>query len=161
MLNIDEMSRTEIQALLSQVDYGHLGCSLAGHPYVVPMNYCFADPDLYLFTTEGMKTHYMDENPEVCLQVEDLKDREHWRSAVVIGRCERIADQEEVKRITQAIKTRNPQLSPAINHTWTDVWGRGNVVAIYRIHPSEMSGRTTDGLSSKSMNAVYEAALAK
>jgi uncharacterized protein len=161
MLEIDEMGTTEIQALLSQAEYGHLGCSLAGRPYVVPMRYYFEDPNLYVFTTEGMKTRYMDENPEVCLQVEDLQDMSHWRSVVVMGRSERIADEGELERVTQAIKIRNPQLSPAINHTWTDAWGRGNVVAIYRIHPSEMTGRTTQGLSSKSMNDVYEAALAK
>jgi uncharacterized protein len=161
MLEIDEMGTTEIQTLLSQAAYGHLGCSLEGHPYVVPMRYYFENPNLYVFTTEGMKTHYMDENPEVCLQVEDLQDMSHWRSVVVMGRSERITDQDELERVTQAIKIRNPQLSPAINHTWTDAWGRGNVVAIYRIHPSEMTGRTTDGLSSQSMNDVYKAALSK
>jgi nitroimidazol reductase NimA-like FMN-containing flavoprotein (pyridoxamine 5'-phosphate oxidase superfamily) len=32
-------------------------------------------------------------------------------------------------------------------------WGRAEVVAIYRVYPSEMSGRTTDGVSSRMMIA--------
>jgi uncharacterized protein len=46
------------------------------------------------------------------------------------------------------IKERNPALSPAINRTWLDSWGRAEAIAIYRIYQSEMTGRTTDGASS-------------
>jgi nitroimidazol reductase NimA-like FMN-containing flavoprotein (pyridoxamine 5'-phosphate oxidase superfamily) len=67
MLDIDEMGSKEIQDLLQQVRYGHLGCALEGHPYVMAMHYYFENPDIYIFTTEGMKTKYIDANPEVCL----------------------------------------------------------------------------------------------
>jgi hypothetical protein len=49
----------------------------------------------------------------------------------------------------QLVKKDNPTLSPAINSTWIDSWGRAEVMAIYRIHPSEISGRTTEGISSR------------
>ena len=35
MLDIDEMSSKEIQDLLHQVGYGHLGCIHEGKPYVI------------------------------------------------------------------------------------------------------------------------------
>jgi len=35
----------------------------------------------------------------------------------------------------QLVKKDNPTLSPAINRTWIDSWGRVEVMAIYRIHP--------------------------
>lgn len=149
MLDIDEMGSKEIQDLLQQVGYGHLGCALEDHPYVVPMHYYFEDPDIYLFTTEGMKTKYIDANPEVCLQVEEVHDLLHWRSVIVTGRAERLTEQQDIDRALQFIKERNPTLSPALNRTWIDAWGRANVIAIYRIHKSEMSGRTTDGVSSR------------
>jgi uncharacterized protein len=161
MLDIDEMGTTEIQALLEQLEYGHLGCSSQGRPYVMPMHYYFENPHLYIFTTEGMKTHYMDENPEVCLQVEEIEDMAHWQSVVVMGRAERLTDKPEFDRVMQLVKVQNPKLAPAVNRTWTDSWGRGNVLAIYRILPSEMTGRTTNGLSSKSMTDVYEEAVAR
>lgn len=149
MLDIDEMTTKEIHALLQQVGHGHLGCAREGHPYVVPMHYYFDDPAIYIFTTEGMKTQYMDANPEVCLQVEEIHDLEHWRSVTVMGRAEHITEKSEIDRVMEFVKTKNPTRSPAISRTWTDAWGRENILALYRIYPSEMNGRTTDGLSSQ------------
>lgn len=149
MLDIDEMGQKEIQDFLQQLGYGHLGYIHEGKPYVMPMHYYLEDKDIYLLTTEGMKTHDIEANPEVCLQVEEIHDPLHWRSAIVTGRAERITEQQDIDRAMQFIKERNPALSPAINRTWIDSWGRAEVIAIYRIYPGEMSGRTTDGVSSR------------
>lgn len=148
MLDIYEMSSKEIQDLLQKVRYGHLGCAFEGHPYVVPMHYYFENPDIYIFTTEGMKTKYIDANPQVCVQVEEVHDLLHWRSVVVIGRAERLREQQDIDQAMQFIKERNPTLSPALSRTWIDSWGRGNVIAIYRIHNSEMTGHKTDEVGS-------------
>jgi uncharacterized protein len=149
MLDIDEMNSKEIYELLHQVGYGHLGCVHEGKPYVLPMHYYLEDSDIYLFTTEGMKTHDIDANPEICLQVEKLQDPLHWRSVIVNGHADRLTEQQDIDHAMQFIKECNPTLSPAINRTWIDSWGRAEVIAIYRIHPSEMTGRTTDGVSSR------------
>ena len=149
MLDIDEMSLKEIQVLLQKVGYGHLGYIHEGKPYVMPMNYYLQKEDIYIFTTEGMKTHDIDANPEVCLQVEEIHEPFHWRSVIVTGQAERLTEQQDVDRAMQFIKERNPTLSPAINRTWIDAQGRSEVIAIYRIYPGEMSGRTTDGVSSQ------------
>lgn len=149
MLDIDEMGQKEIHDFLQQVGYGHLGFMHEGKPYVMPMHYYLQEKDIYLFTTEGMKTHDIEANPEVCLQVEEIHGPLHWRSVIVAGRAERLTEQQDIDRAMQFIKERNPALSPAINRTWIDSWGRAEVIAIYRIYPSEMSGRTTDGVSSQ------------
>ena len=150
MLDIDEMSTKEIMDLLHKVGHGHLGFVGEGHPYVVPMHYYLRDSAIYIFTTVGMKTEYMDANPEVCLQIEEVDNLLHWRSVVVTGRAERLTVKQNIDQAMQFIKTENPTLSPALNRTWIDAWGRGEVIAIYRIYESEISGRTTDGVSSKS-----------
>ena len=149
MLDIDEMGQKEIQEFLQQVGYGHLGYIHAGKPYVMPMHYYLQDSDIYMFTTEGMKTHDIDASPEVCLQVEEIHGPLHWRSVIVTGRAERLTEQQDIERAMQFIKERNPALSPAINRTWIDSWGRAEVIAIYRIYASEMTGLTTDGVSSR------------
>ncbi len=149
MLDIDEMSSKEIQELLKEVGHGHLGCIFKEHPYVVPMHYYLEGSDIYLLTTEGMKTQAMEANPEICLQIEKVHDPAHWRSVVVIGRVERITTQPDIDQAMHFIKERNPTLSPAINRTWVDSWGRAEVIAIFRLRPSEMCGRTTTGVSSK------------
>ena len=149
MLDIDEMSSKEIHELLHQVGYGHLGCIHEGKPYVMPMHYYLEGSDIYLFTTQGIKTHDIDANPEICLQVEEIHDPLHWRSASVNGRASRLTVQEDIDRAMHSIEERNPTLSPAINRTWIDAQGCSEAIAIYRIEASEMSGRTTDGVSSR------------
>jgi nitroimidazol reductase NimA-like FMN-containing flavoprotein (pyridoxamine 5'-phosphate oxidase superfamily) len=149
MLDIDEMGKKEINELLQKVGQGHLGFALHGQPYVLPMRYYFDDPNIYIFTTTGMKTKYMDVNPQVCLQVEEVHNLEHWRSVTVIGKAEHITEHQEIDRVMEFVKSQNPNLSPALNRTWIDAWGRAEEMALYRINPHEMSGRTTDGISSK------------
>ena len=149
MLDIDEMSSKEIQEFLQQVGYGHLGFIHKGKPCVMPMHYYIEDADIYLFTTEGMKTHDIDANPEICLQVEEVHDSSHWRSVMVKGRAERLTDRQDIERVTKLTKEQNPTLTPAINRTWIDAWGRADVVVIYRISHYEMSGRMTDGVNSQ------------
>ena len=151
MLDIDEMSSKEIYELLRKIGYGHLGFIHEGKPYVMPMHYYLEDSDLYLFTTQGMKTHDININPEICLQVEEIHDPLHWRSVIVTGQAERLTDQTVIDRAMTFIKERNPKLSPAINRTWTDSWGRGEEITIYRIHTSEITGRTTEGVSSRAL----------
>jgi uncharacterized protein len=133
MLNIDEMSLKDIRKLLREVGYGHLAFIYEGKPYTMPMHYYLEDSDIYLFTTEGIKTYGMDVHPEICLQVEEIHGSLHWRSIMVNGRAERLTDRSEIERITKLIKEQNPTLTPAINRTWIDAWGRVDVVVIYRI----------------------------
>ncbi|MEX0268508.1 pyridoxamine 5'-phosphate oxidase family protein [Leptolyngbyaceae cyanobacterium UHCC 1019] len=149
MLDIDEMGHDEIHKVLQNVGFGHLGYIHEGKPYVMPMHYYLEDSDIYLFTTKGMKTHDIDVNPEVCLQVEKVDDPLHWSSVIVTGQAEQLTEQPDIDHARQFIQKQNPTLSPAINRTWIDAWGREEVVVIYRIHPREMSGRTTDGVSSQ------------
>lgn len=149
MLDVDMMSSKEIQKLLEQVGYGHLGCAFEGRPYVVPMQYYLDDSStIYIFTTKGQKTDYMDANPHVCLHVEDVDDRQHWRSVVVTGTAEAVTQQSDIDRVMQIVKERNPTtLSPAISRVWNDAMGRTNTVAIYRIHPTEITGNQTSDKS--------------
>ena len=149
MLDIDEMGQKEIHELLHKVGYGHLGCIHEGKPYVIPMHYYLQEEDIYFFTTVGMKTHDIDANPEICLQVEEIREPLHWRSVIVNGRASRLTEQPDIDRVMHLVKERNPTLSPAINRTWIDSQGRAEAIAIYRIDASEMSGRTTDGVSSR------------
>jgi nitroimidazol reductase NimA-like FMN-containing flavoprotein (pyridoxamine 5'-phosphate oxidase superfamily) len=62
---------------------------------------------------------------------------------MVTGKAERITSPEEQERAMQLITLSNPTLTPAINATRIDVWGRANDVRIYRIHPDIIDGRKT------------------
>jgi len=143
MVNIEDMTPKEMEVLLARVGFGHLGCAREGRPYVLPMHYAYDAGNIYFFTTEGMKTSYIDTNPEVCFQVEEVRDYSQWQSVVVVGRAERLTRAEDTEYAMQLLTKRDPTLSPAINATRIDVWGRSNTVALYRIKPELMDGRKT------------------
>lgn len=143
MLEIKDMSRGEMLALLLRVGYGHLGCARDGHPYIVPMHYAFDSQDLYFLTTEGTKTEFISANHEVCFQVEEVTDALHWRSVMVTGRAKRLTEWDELERAMQLITERNPTLTPALNRTEIGAWKRRNNIAVYRVRPEAVYGRTT------------------
>ncbi|HJZ82196.1 MAG TPA: pyridoxamine 5'-phosphate oxidase family protein [Pyrinomonadaceae bacterium] len=143
MLKVEDMSPAEMHALLQRENFGHLGCARDHRPYVVPMHYAYDGKELYFFTTVGMKTRYIDANPQVCLQVEEIKDSTHWRSVLVSGRASEITDKEETQRAMKFITERNPSLTPAISATQLDSMGRAVDIALYRITPELIDGRQT------------------
>ena len=143
MLKVEDMAPAEMHALLQRESFGHLGCARDGRPYVVPMHYAYDGKELFFFTTEGMKTQFIEANPKVCLQVEEITDSTHWRSVMVIGQAEQLTSAEELERAMKLITERNPSLTPAISATQLDTWGRGVDIAVYRISPDLIDGRKT------------------
>ena len=132
-----------MHAMLQRESFGHLGCARDGRPYVVPMHYAYDGKDLYFFTTEGMKTQYIQANPQVCLQIEEVRDSMNWRSVMVLGRANELTSKEEMQRAMKLITERNPSLTPAISATQIDSIGRAVDVAVYRITPEIIDGRQT------------------
>jgi uncharacterized protein len=143
MLKVEDMTPAETHELLQRQNFGHLACARDNRPYVVPMHYAYDGKDLYFFTTAGMKTRFIDTNPQVCLQVEEITDSTHWRSAMVTGQATHLIKNEEMERAMSLITARNPTLTPAINATQVDSWGREVDIALYRVTPDIIDGRKT------------------
>ena len=145
MIEVEEMDTQEVHGLLQRAGYGHLGCARNNRPYVVPIHYAYDDPDIYIFTTEGMKTEFIAANAEVCLQVEEVVDAANWKSVIATGKAELLTVKEEMEHAMQHITKANPTLTPALNKMWVDSWGRASNVTLYRIRPDMISGRKTTG----------------
>ncbi len=143
MIEVEDMRRDEIETLLSNVGYGHLGASADGQPYVVPVHYTYDKQDIYVFTTEGKKVEMIRENPKVCLQLEDVKDNENWRSVVVLGIAEQVTDKAIREKAVSLIAKVNPTLTPAVSIRWMDSWVRENIEVILKITPKQMTGRAS------------------
>ena len=141
MIEVDEMNDAEIEAVLGRLNYGHLACAKNNVPYVVPIHYAYERPFIYVYTTEGKKSEIIEENPSVCLQVEDVTDNERWVSVIVNGEAERLTDQAEREKAVAAVARINPTLTPAVSIHWMDSWVRENIEAVYRIKLLSTSGR--------------------
>ncbi|MGE3467442.1 MAG: pyridoxamine 5'-phosphate oxidase family protein [Pyrinomonadaceae bacterium] len=140
---IVDLGNDEIARLLREVNFGHLGLSRDDRPYVVPVHFAYDEPHVFFFTTEGLKTDIIDVNSTVCLQVEDVKDRENWQSVILTGKAERLISDPDKGNALELIKAVNPKLSPAWSVRWLDGWVRSNVEVIYRITPEFITGRRT------------------
>ena len=140
---IVELTKTEIGRLLRRVHFGHLGFSQGRVPYVIPVHFAYRANGIYIYTTEGLKTRILRKNPNVCLQVEDIKDSEHWESLIVVGTAEHLTDEAEIERAMKLLKALNAKLIPAWSIRWTDNSIRSNIDAVYRITAKTISGLKT------------------
>lgn len=143
VLEIEEMGNDEIHEMISSENFAHLGCSHNDTPYVVPINYAFLDPHIYIYTTEGKKSEILRSNPCVCLQIEKIKSRTEWRSVIIDVVAHQVKDVDERERAVDAILRINPTLTPAISIRWMDDWVRENIEMIFRLEPTSRSGRKT------------------
>lgn len=143
MIAVEEMDEAQIREVLKRIGYGHLGMARGGLPYVVPVHYAYDDPYIYIYTTEGRKTGIIKDNPEVCLQVEDVKSDKDWVSVIASGKAAQVTDDAERRRALELILDSNPTLTPALSIRWMDNRIRENIEVIYRIQPRMLTGRAT------------------
>lgn len=143
MIEIEEMRTNEIEELLKTVGYGHLATARNNQPYVVPVHYAYDKPLIYVYTTEGKKSEIIKVNPQVCLQVEDVKSNQDWKSVIALGDAEQVSDPAERERALKLVAEVNPTLSPAVSIRWMDSWVRENIEVILKITPRMLTGRAT------------------
>jgi nitroimidazol reductase NimA-like FMN-containing flavoprotein (pyridoxamine 5'-phosphate oxidase superfamily) len=84
--------------LLASQYLARLACAKDGRPYVVPINYAYADNSLYAFSMPGKKIDYMRANASVSILVEEMREGREWRTVVAEGRYEELPDRVGHKR---------------------------------------------------------------
>ena len=143
---IHELTPADCADVLSRSNVAHLACCHRNQPYVVPVSITY-DPRhacVFSFSSLGKKVEWMRENPNVCLEVEDVDDRFHWTTVVVFGRYDEISDSPDHKDLRQrALHLLNERsrwwLPGAAKPGGTDHRG----VVLYRIHIDRLTGRRT------------------
>ena len=141
---IHELSPHDCAEVLSRNHLGRLGCSRYDQPYIVPILFSFdAERNcLYAFSTIGQKIAWMRENPKVCLEVEEIGDKSHWTTVLVIGRYEEIQqDPKETqarKRAEDLFQQRREWWLPGAAKAQS---GEREHVVIYRIQIDRLTGR--------------------
>ena len=134
---ISSLTREETRALLSEARTGRLGCIDDGGPYVVPVNYVFHDDRIYVHSLPGRKINALRANPRACLQVDDVQDAYHWRSAIAFGRYEEVTDEAERRWAVRRLLARFPDLTPVESVPVHD--GQSSVI-LFQIRVEEMTG---------------------
>lgn len=106
------LQEDEARALLSACGMGHLGCVDGGEPYVVPINYLLDEGSIYSHSLPGRKIDAMRANSRVCLQVNQIDDDFHWRSAIAFGNFQEVGGSKDRSLVLNKLLARFPKLTP-------------------------------------------------
>jgi uncharacterized protein len=143
-MRIHELTTDECRAILERTNLGRLACARANQPYIVPVFLYFdaAGSALYSFSTAGQKIDWMRENPKVCVEIEDISDKNHWTTVLVFGRYDEI----EQSREDANARRRAYDLFQRHSEWWLPAAGKlpaeeQQPAVVYRIQIERMSGR--------------------
>ena len=141
---VHDLSQAECVEVLLRSDFGRLACARDAQPYIVPIHFSFdaGSRCLYAFSTVGQKIEWMRENPKVCVEVEDITDKDHWTTVLVFGRYEEMTDSpadREARRCAQELFQQRPEWwFPAAAKRFS---GEHPGVVLYRIQADRITGR--------------------
>lgn len=100
-----EMNLDEIRELLDQEHIGRLGMASAdGHPYIIPLPFCWLDGALYLrIPLTGRKGQILAQNDRVCFEVDQFTESmDHYASVLIEGRLVEVIGLNERSRVREA-----------------------------------------------------------
>lgn len=96
---IEALSRPEIDELLQTQVVGRIGCHVDGLTYVVPVIYAYDGDGLFIASIDGQKVQMMRRNPQVCFEIDEYSGAGGWRSVIVQGTYEELADAEAERAV--------------------------------------------------------------
>lgn len=115
------LSDEETWEVLQHGKLGYLGCIDEDEPYVVPINYLVDENCIYSHSLFGRKIAALRAHPGACLQVNEIQDDFHWRSAIAFGSFEEITVDSERTQVLRRLLERFPKLTPVESRLVRDV----------------------------------------
>jgi nitroimidazol reductase NimA-like FMN-containing flavoprotein (pyridoxamine 5'-phosphate oxidase superfamily) len=140
-----ELSRTEVEEVLTGERVVRIGFEANGERYLVPLGFVPHGGALYAMTTHGRKTRMAAVNPTVSFQI-DTSARTglfSWHSVSGDGTFEIVTDSKEIEAIAPLLTSRFPDMPNWMQVEYGEKQKRGEVVFV-RIRPSHMSGRKSE-----------------
>lgn len=143
-MRIRELSEHESLALLERSELGRLACVRDEQPYIVPIHFSFdaGARCLYTVSAVGQKIDWMRQNPKVCVEVEDVADKDHWTTVLIFGRYEELGDSAN----HAAARGRAQELFQSRPEWWFPAAARTGsrdrqAMVLYRIEIDRITGR--------------------
>jgi uncharacterized protein len=132
------LSEKEARELISAGMIGRLGCVDNGEPYVVPINYVYADGFIYSHSLPGRKIEALRVHPRACLQVDEIESEVEWRSVIAYGDFEEVRVLSQRTEILEKLFGRFPKLTPVESVLAQDAGPLETIV--FRIRVDRMTG---------------------
>src|SRR5579884_3829250 len=94
-----ELSQEQIDQVLHAGIVGRIGCHAEGKTYVIPISYVYDGESIYAQSLAGLKLQMMRLNPEVCFEVDQIKNASNWQSVIAWGTFEELKGEEGAKAL--------------------------------------------------------------
>jgi nitroimidazol reductase NimA-like FMN-containing flavoprotein (pyridoxamine 5'-phosphate oxidase superfamily) len=146
---IGRLNDEQIEELLNSNNIGRIGCRDHELVYVVPINYIYEGNSIIAHSVAGMKIEMMRKHPNVCFQVDQIKDYNNWKSVVAWGQYKELIEEREryeamklfVER-TLRLKISETAIAPELSDHRVHPRSPGNIKpVIYRILLEKKTGR--------------------
>jgi uncharacterized protein len=85
-----DLDKSQIDDLLKSELIGRLGCFDGNKVCVIPITYAYDNGYIYGHTKDGLKIRIMRKNPNVCFEIDWMKDMNNWKSVIVNGTFEEL-----------------------------------------------------------------------
>ena len=150
---IGKLTNQQIEEILEDNVWGHLGCNDGLNTYVYPLNYLYDGKYITCHSQEGFKVQVMRKNNRVCFQVDEMKNHRNWISVMVLGEYQEVHDEQECNSAVKAfadrrlfLKKSESTLLPGINEQGANMQVKNESrPVIYRILIDEKKGRYENG----------------
>jgi len=144
------LNNEQIDHLLHSQYVGRIGCHAEGITYVVPVIYVFDGKYIIGHTNLGMKVNMLRQNPEVCFEIDEVKNMAHWQSAIIWGRYEELSGSTALDAMEQLATRLMPVMTSETNQPSHGVFADQPVSGvylpvIYRIVITKKTGRFEGG----------------
>jgi len=141
------LTEFQIETLLTSQVIARLGCGQGEELYVVPVLFAYDKPYIYSHTREGRKVALMRQQPQVCMEVDQIDNLSNWRSVIIWGKFEELTGNAAEEGL-QVLKNRlYPLTTSSYSQSLLDLQAKDvarveqRAEVIYRIRVERQSGR--------------------
>lgn len=144
------LSEEIMQEVLETGMVGRLGYTDGHKIFIIPISYLFYNQKYIIaHSREGQKIDILRKNPNVCFEVDQIRNLENWKSVVLWGKYEEISDQREryyaldllIRKIMKHKLTEKKDIEEEYEKIESMILPDREKTIVYRIHIEKKSGR--------------------
>lgn len=158
MIKSGNLSKDEIEELISNQYIARIGCYDNSKVYIVPVTYSYdsGSSSLVGISGEGMKLDILRSNPRVCVEFKKIDDITNWKTVIAWGNFEEIQGADAKNLVHEFVR----KVSALVNkgsfphaRFLKDVSASGSEpkFIVYKIHLKEKSGRFEKSIASNNV----------
>jgi len=141
------LTKDRIEKVIRENVLGRIGCNENGKTYILPITYAYDGKSIYAHSREGLKISIMRKNPQVCFQVDTMRDMADWQSVLLWGTFEELTEEEDRNDAVQKLLNRKLPLISSETVKLSPEWPfhTGNLSSVpgifFKINITEKTGR--------------------